>query len=105
MTSHKYNLFFNNLSNKLKIDIILSLKENSKSVTELSKKLKIEQSKISHALSSLRDCSIVNAEQKGKQRIYSLNKKTIIPMLNLIDRHAHNFCRGNCKKYERAYLK
>ena len=96
-TSDKtYHLFFSNLANPLKIKIILSLKKKEKSVTELSKSLKIEQSKVSHALASLRCCNIVSVKQKGKERIYGLNKKTIVPMFNLIDKHAKTVCKGIC---------
>ena len=72
-----------------------SLKDKEKNVTEISKELKVEQSKVSHALRNLKSCKIVEARQKGKQRIYFLNKKTILPMLNLIDKHASKFC--DCK--------
>jgi len=103
MNSSTYHIFFSNLSNPLRISIITSLKDKEKSVTELSRELKIEQSKISHALASLKGCKIVDVKQDGKQRIYSLNKKTIVPILNLIDRHASTFCKckncaGKCKK-------
>lgn len=91
--SHKtYHVFFGNLANPLKVDIILSLREKQQSVTELTKNLQVEQSKISHALSSLKKCNIAQVSQKGKQRIYSLNKKTILPMLDLIDKHASTQC-------------
>jgi len=95
-----YHIFFTNLANPLKINIITNLRKKEKNVTELSKELNIEQSKVSHALSSLKCCNIVNVKQKGKSRIYSLNKKTIIPMLNLIDKHSKTFCKGicSCKK-------
>ena len=89
-----YHIFFRNLANPVKISIISALKEKESSVGELSKKLKIEQSKLSHALSSLHHCNIVESKQEGKQRIYSLNKKTILPMLNLIDKHKCEFCPG-----------
>jgi DNA-binding transcriptional ArsR family regulator len=80
------------------MDIILSLRESKKSVNELCKDLKVEQSKISHALSCLKGCSLVDSEQKGKQRIYTLNKKTIVPMLKLLDKHSIGFCgREKCK--------
>ena len=87
-----YHVFFRNLANPIRINIITELRENPSSVTELSNKLKIEQSKLSHALSALKKCNIVDVKQKGKQRIYSLNKKTIAPMLDLIDKHAKIFC-------------
>ena len=96
MKNNTYHLFFSNLANPLKIDIITSLKEKEKNVSELVKELRVEQSKISHALKSLRNCNIVEVQQNGKERIYSLNKKTILPMLNLIDRHAKVCCSGKC---------
>jgi len=89
----KYYIFFGNLSNPLKIKIISELKKHPCSVLELAKKLNAEQSKLSHALSSLRDCSIVQAKQEGKKRIYHLNKETILPILKLIDKHESKFCK------------
>ena len=74
----------------------MCLRTKQRSVTEISKELGIEQSKLSHALSSLKNCSIVEVKQKGKQRIYSLNKKTIEPMLKLIDKHAVSHCKNKC---------
>lgn len=89
-----YNVFFTNLANPLKIGIILSLRIKEKGVSELVQDLRVEQSKISHALQSLKSCNIVAMKQKGKERIYSLNKDTILPMLELIDKHAALHC--NC---------
>jgi len=76
----------------------MELKEKPMSVSELIEKTKIEQSKLSHALSNLKFCKIVEVKQKGKQRIYSLNKKTIIPILKIIDKHRVNFCPGCNRK-------
>jgi DNA-binding transcriptional ArsR family regulator len=77
--------------------IISALKEKESSVNYLSKKLGVEQSKLSHALSSLKECNIVLVNKKGKERIYSLNKKTILPMLRLIEKHAQLNCKRECK--------
>ena len=88
------HVFFSKLSNPLRIKIVSSLDESPKSVSELIEELKVEQSKMSHALKELKGCNIVKFEQKGKQRIYSLSR-TIIPMLRLIDCHSKD-C-GNCK--------
>jgi DNA-binding transcriptional ArsR family regulator len=96
MNNSTYHLFFTNLANPLKVQIITSLRKKEKNVGQLSTELKVEQSKVSHALKNLKNCKIVDAKQKGKERIYSLNKKTIIPMLNLIDKHAKNFCKCEC---------
>ncbi len=100
MKNSTYHIFFNTLANPLRMNIILSLKEKEKSVTELTKELKIEQSKISHALAPLRCCNVVKVKQKGKERMYFLNKDTIIPILNLIEKHASVHCEtcSACKK-------
>ena len=92
MKSIKYYPFFQNLANPLKIEIVGKLKEKSSSVSELAKGLNVEQSKLSHALTSLRDCSIVNVKKEGKKRIYYLNKETILPMLEILDKHENKFC-------------
>ena len=102
MKPNTYHVFFTNLANPLKIKIIASLNEGEKNVSELCNELRVEQSKISHALSNLKNCNIVISEQKGKQRIYFLNKDTIVPILKIIDRHSEKFCKckgcKGCKK-------
>ncbi len=92
---NNYHIFFRNLANPLKIEIVSALKEKESSVNELSEKLKIEQSKLSHALANLKMCKLVKSRKEGKQRIYFLNKKTILPILKIIDEHAKEFC--SCK--------
>lgn len=96
MKNNTYHVFFGNLSNPLRVEIISALKEREMSVSDLSKRIKTEQSKLSHALANLRNCKIVNFKVRGKQRVYYLNKKTILPILKIIDCHAKSFCRGKC---------
>lgn len=96
MNHQSYNIFFTNLANPLKIGIILALRKNGKNVSELTKELGVEQSKISHALKCLKECKIVEAKVDGKSRYYSLNKETIMPMLELIDKHASTHCKNKC---------
>jgi DNA-binding transcriptional ArsR family regulator len=93
---NQYYIFFGNLANPLKIKIITELKKKPSCVLSLAEKLNVEQSKLSHALASLRHCSIVKVQKKGKERIYTLNKKTILPMLEIIDKHEKYFCK-ECK--------
>jgi len=95
MSYKTYHVFFSKLANPLRIKIISSLDKGEKSVNELVKELKVEQSKLSHALKELKSCSIVNVKIKGKKRIYSLSP-TIKPILRLIDCHGGKYCAG-CK--------
>jgi len=98
MNYKTYNIFFSKLANPLRIKIVSNLDKKDMSVTELADNLKVEQSKISHALKELKKCSIVNVKKEGKKRIYSLSK-TIIPILRLIDCHSENCTKcGGCGK-------
>ena len=94
--SNKYHVFFGNLANPLRIEIITLLEEKEMSVGQISKKIKVEQSKLSHALANLRKCNLVTAKRVGKEKIYSLNKKTLLPILRIIDNHSTLNCGGNC---------
>ena len=96
MTCNAYHIFFRNLSNPLKVKIITELKKKPLTVTQLTEALREEQSKISHALANLRGCNIVKSISEGKQRIYSLNKQTILPIMQIIDKHKKSYCKGGC---------
>lgn len=100
MKFESYNNFFSNFSNKTKLNIILFLKEGPLSVTDIVKKTGMEQSKVSHNLTRLTKCNILKVEQQGKKRIYSLNKKTVVPLLNIVKKHIYKNCPikcGGCK--------
>ena len=97
MKCHSYEDFFRNFANNTKFRIIMHLKNKALSVNELAEKMKEEQSKISHNLTNLTQCSILTVEQQGKKRIYSLNKETVIPILNLVEKHVKKHCTGRCK--------
>ena len=94
MKCQAHHAFFKNLANPLKMRIVDSLKNDSKTVSDLGDELKVEQSNLSHALASLRACNVVLPKQEGKTRVYSLNKKTILPILKIIDKHAACSCKG-----------
>ena len=87
MNYKTYHIFFSKLANPLRIKIVSALEDSEKSVSELVEELNVEQSKLSHALSELRDCNIVEVEQKGKGRVYSLGN-SIKPILKLIELHS-----------------
>ena len=96
MTEKNYHIFFNNLANPLKIKVIIALSKKSMSVGEICREIKVEQSKLSHALASLKECRIVNAKQEGKQRIYSLNKDTVGPILVAVKKHLKKYKIDSC---------
>ncbi len=90
--SHRsYRLFFKAFSNKTRFEIIKLLRTRQKSVTEICKKLKFEQSRVSHNLKCLEACGFVSSKWNGKNKIYFLDKKHIIPILDNIDKHIESY--------------
>jgi len=96
MNCKSYDSFFTNFANKTKLDIILSLQKKPLTVTQISDALKQEQSKISHNLAKLSSCRILHVQKKGRERIYSLNKETVLPILELVKKHVKNNCCERC---------
>lgn len=91
-----HKLFFETLGNKTRWDIVHLLQKKPYRVTEIAEKLGYEQSLVSHHLRRLETCGFVKVEQKGIERIYELNKKTVRPLLKLVDQHVNKFCKQAC---------
>ena len=97
MKCNSYDSFFENFSNKTRIKIIETLLERPKSVSDICKDIKEEQSKVSHNLKILLECHFLDFSRHGKKRIYSINKDTLKPLLNLVDNHVKKYCCKECK--------
>ena len=87
-----------NFANKTKFDIIMALINRPLNVKEIIKRVNEEQSTVSHNLKKLTDCHILEVKKVGKERIYSLNKDTVIPMLKIVGKHVEKHCPGSCHK-------
>lgn len=98
MIKQPYKFFFHTLANKTRLEIIHALLDGEMNVTELTKKLKMKQSTISHTLKRLLLCQFIHIRREGPSHYYSLNKETIEPLLKLIDRHVNKFCKKVCDK-------
>ena len=93
MPENKYYLFFELLATPLRMNIIELLKEKGQmNVTDICSHLKEEQSKVSHNLKKLALCNVVQVKKEKNFRYYELNKETILPLLELIDKHATCSC-------------
>ncbi len=98
MKCKSYEVFFMNFANRTKLDIVLALRTEPLTVSQIVKKVGGEQSKVSHSLKKLAACNILKVKQKGRERIYSLNKETIIPILNMVQKHVEKNCKRKCGK-------
>ncbi|MDO8740251.1 MAG: metalloregulator ArsR/SmtB family transcription factor [Candidatus Woesearchaeota archaeon] len=96
MKCSSYALFFDAFSNKTRWKILEALRFDDLSVNEMCDAIKEEQSKVSHNLKKLVECHFVEAVRKGKNKIYSLNKKTMIPLLEIVENHAGKYCGKTC---------
>ena len=98
MKCSSYDLFFDAFSNKTRWKILEALRFNDLSVNDICRITKEEQSKVSHNLKKLIECHFVEAVRKGKNKIYSLNKKTMTPLLELVEEHVNSYCGRVCLK-------
>jgi DNA-binding transcriptional ArsR family regulator len=80
------------LSNETRFKIIELLRaKGPKSVNEICSELGFEQSRVSHNLKGLLACGFVHREWKGKNKIYSLDRHHIVPILKNVDRHIEKY--------------
>jgi DNA-binding transcriptional ArsR family regulator len=93
-----YSTFFETIGSKTRLKILEALVPRPLSVSEISKELKEEQSNISHNLKQLVNCNILDVKRKGKQRIYSLNKETTLPLMKIAENHVRKHCMHDCSR-------
>src|SRR3989344_7011249 len=100
-----YKIFFGTLVSESRLKIINLLRNGKKNVSEIMSELKMDQSAVSHDLARLRKCGFVKMEIDRKFRYYSLNDKTIKPLMSLIDKHMSNYCAHILKEENGGKLK
>jgi len=92
--------FFDTLATRSRLDLVLTLRDRPKSVGEISGAIAVERTNVSHQLRRLRDCGFVFERREGKKRMYSLNRETVIPILDLAEIHIKKYCKvekiGRC---------
>ena len=87
-----YALLFQALANPTRVLILSALRgRGTLSVTQIVEELGLEQTNASHNLRCLAFCGLVTVSRQGKSRIYSLNKKTVLPLLDIAEDHLKRF--------------
>ncbi len=87
-----YKIFFGTLVSESRLKIINLLRKGKKNVSEIILELNMDQTAVSHDLARLKQCGFVKSEINGKYRYYSLNEKTIKPLMEMIDEHMSQYC-------------
>lgn len=98
-------LFFSTLANPTRLAILEALNNGPKSVGDIARELKQEQSMISHNLKPLERCAFIFKQRKKKQQIYSLNAETMRPMFKLFLFHSQKYCPSDGKCFGEKNLK
>lgn len=86
-----YRLFFKAFSNQTRLEIINLLRKMPMTVTEICEKTGFEQSRVSHNLRCLEYCGFVKITQNGNFRKYALDEETIIPIVDLFEKHIKKY--------------
>ena len=74
--------FFKALSHPLRIRILDALRQGEVGVTDLSERLKVEQSTLSQQLAVLRKSNIVVGRKEGQSVFYSVADRAIFRLLD-----------------------
>lgn len=86
MLAKLYREFFRAFSNPTRFAIVQLLRQRPHYVGELTERLGLEQSRVSHNLGCLSNCGFVQWEWQGKNKVYRLHPD-LLPILNSIDKH------------------
>jgi len=79
---------FRALGDRIRLEILEHLRaESPLTVSQICERLGREQNLISHHLSCLKNCGLVNSEKNGKNVHYSIKSKKILKITDLADEH------------------
>jgi DNA-binding transcriptional ArsR family regulator len=88
-----YFMIFSTLANRTRLAIIDVLKDDHKSIAEISKALEQDENIIANNLKPLEKCAIVLLENSGKKAYY-LNREIVEPLSELLAFHVDKYCPG-----------
>jgi DNA-binding transcriptional ArsR family regulator len=83
------------LSTPSRVQILACLLRGPHSVSDLTERLGMEQSAVSHQLRVLREHRLVTAERNGRARVYSLYDVDVIVLLESAFRHVERREQGS----------
>ena len=84
------DLFFDAFANKSRFNILMELRDKELCAGEIQKKLKVEQTKLSHDLKCLLNCKFISVRKAGRNRIYRINDETK-ELVDEVSDHVKNY--------------
>lgn len=80
------------LSDEVRLEILLFLKDGERCVCEIVKELGSEQSLISHHLHGLRKCGLVKFRQEGRKKMYWIAEPSVPKLLGDLEKLSKKSC-------------
>jgi DNA-binding transcriptional ArsR family regulator len=93
-SNEAYYRFFSALANRTRLAIIDVLKEDAKTIFEISGALKQEPAVIRQNLEILEHSILILSEGSGKEKRYSLNREVLEPLSGILAFHTSKYCPG-----------
>ena len=93
-SNEAYYQFFSTLANRTRLAIIDVLKDGSRTAAEISEALEQQEETITHNLSLLERCMIVNSQKSDREKRYFLNKEIVEPLSEVLSFHVSKYCPG-----------
>ena len=90
------------LSTTSRVQILAALMNGPRTVSDLTERLGMEQSAVSHQLRVLLDNSLVRVERAGRQRMYSLYDEHVVTLMEEAVRHVQQRTRGRLGRRVRS---
>lgn len=84
------DLFFDAFANKDRFNILMQLRDKELCAGEIQKKLKVEQTKLSHDLKCLLNCKFISVRKAGRNRLYRINDETK-ELVDEVSNHVKNY--------------
>ena len=93
---------FRGFGDASRLSILEALLEGPKKVNDIVQETGLSQPNVSSHLSCLRDCGLVNTQQRGKYVIYQLSDPRVNEILNVAGTLLADVARGvyECTRYE-----
>ncbi|MFC5735547.1 ArsR/SmtB family transcription factor [Cytobacillus gottheilii] len=77
--------FLQGFAHKIRIQILESIKDEEKTVSEILTSLSCSQSSVSQHIACLKGCGLINGRQEGKFIYYSLSSQKVRELLQMFN--------------------
>ncbi len=93
-SNEAYYQFLSALANRTRLAIIDALREDARTLSEISTVLKHKPEVVHENLKVLEHCILIFSEGSGKAKHYTLNKEVLEPLSELLAFHTSKHCPG-----------